>query len=80
MAIDFDNLQPITTANLLAAVDVAIANLLLGAQSYSVNGRTFTRAQLSELRNMRSELQREVAESSSGTGGLIALAKFGSTQ
>lgn len=78
--IDFDNLQDVTPANLLKAVNVAIAKVTLGGQSYTINGRTFTRANLPELKKMRDDLSREVAESSSGTGGLIALAKFGNTQ
>lgn len=77
MTIDFDNLQTVTDANLLKAVKVAIATVMVGGQSYTINGRTFTRADLDELRKLRSELEQMVAESGSATGSLSALARFG---
>lgn len=78
--IDFDSLQTITAANLLKSVNHAIAHLNLGGQSYTINGRTYTRAQLPDLMDARDRLQKEISESASPTGRLTALGKFGRQQ
>lgn len=77
MTIDIDSLQTFTPAQLLALVDHAIATLLAGGQSYSINGRAYNRADLDKLRQMRTDLKREVEETASTTGTLTALATFG---
>lgn len=43
----------------LAAVESAINAILSGAQSVTVDGMTYTAANLSTLQNMRAEIQRE---------------------
>lgn len=45
----------------LAAVDEAIDTILLGAQSYTMEGRSFTRADLNTLQNFKSRLLNEIA-------------------
>lgn len=77
MTIDFDNLQAVTDDNLLTAVKVAIATVMVGGQSYQINGRTFTRANLRELYAIKRNLEQLQAESGSTTGSLTALARFG---
>jgi len=49
-----------TAAELLTAVNTAILNLLTGAyQSQTIAGRSYTRHDLGQLREMRKELQKE---------------------
>lgn len=55
-----------TTSELLAEVDTAIEAILQKGQSYTINGRTFTRANLGELRRFRQELRAQDATDSSG--------------
>lgn len=45
----------------LAVVDTAIHSVLLGGQSYKIGSRSLTRADLALLREMRKELQAEIA-------------------
>jgi len=45
---------------LLEAVEAAIIAVLTGAQSYTLGDRKVGRADLSELRQMRKELKREI--------------------
>lgn len=74
-------LETITPANLLVAVNQAIAAILLGAQSYTVNGRQFVKGDLDKLRELRSQLQAEVNAADAGdSGGGIALVQFGEAQ
>lgn len=50
-----------TTSEQLAVVNDAIYSVLVGGQSYKIGSRQLTRADLSLLRNMRKELQAEIA-------------------
>lgn len=61
--------ESLTPANLLIAVDQAIATVLIAGQSYTINGRQFTRANLKELREMKNYLQSVVNAGSEGGGG-----------
>ena len=45
----------------LAVVDNAIHAVILGGQSYKIGSRSLTRADLALLREMRKELQAEIA-------------------
>lgn len=52
---------------LLEKVNTAIATIMVGGQSYQIGSRKLTRADLAQLRQMKKELQAEVAaENSSG--------------
>ncbi|HHI78861.1 MAG TPA: hypothetical protein ENK02_02650 [Planctomycetes bacterium] len=54
----------------LEAVENAIYALTTsGAQSYTINGRAMTRADLNQLREWRRELKREIVEAASGGSG-----------
>ena len=56
-----------TAQELLDAVNTAILDLITGkVSSTSVNGRSYTKLDLGELRQMRGELQKETRSSSSG--------------
>jgi hypothetical protein len=50
-----------TAAELLAAVDAAILSVLTHGQALGTEGKTWTKADLGQLRETRKELQREVA-------------------
>jgi len=52
------------TSSDLADVETAIKAITLGAQSYSINGRTVSKANLAELRSLRREMQAELGVSS----------------
>lgn len=80
MTIDFDAMQTVTGANLLKAVNVAIAGVLVGGQAYTINGRTFSRADLKDLYEMRDKLSAEIAEAGSATGTMTAYASFSRPQ
>lgn len=75
--IDVSAVQTFTAAQLLTLCENAIAHLLAGGQSYSINGRSFMRADLDRLKQMRSDLAAEVAEAASTTGTMTALASLG---
>lgn len=64
--IDFGNLAP---AQLLAEVDRAIVAILQGGQSYKIGTRSLTRANLTELKNLKIELEAQVMQDS--TPGLL---------
>lgn len=53
----------------VSMVDQAIQDVLFGGQSYTLHGRTLTRANLTELRALRDQL---LAESQQGNGSLLA--------
>lgn len=59
----------------LAAVDEAIDTILLGAQSYSMEGRSFTRADLNTLQNFKQKLLDEIA-SRSNTRPIVKTCNF----
>jgi hypothetical protein len=52
----------------LADVKTAIKMILSGAQSYSIGSRSLTRANLSELRKWKKELEDDIASLSGGSG------------
>jgi len=52
----------------LADVNAAIKMILGGAQSYTIGSRSLTRANLSELRKWKKELEDEIAALSGGSG------------
>lgn len=80
MTIDFSSMQTITDSEMLKAIRVAIATVAVGGQSYTINGRTFTRASLKELQDLEQFYQTRVAEASSTTGTLTAYASFNRQQ
>lgn len=53
-----------------AEVTQAIRTILVGGQSYEIGSRKLTRADLSQLRALRNELEEEMAAADSG-GGLL---------
>jgi|GEM_PF-3187046 len=55
-----------TAAELLAAIEAAILDLATNGEEVWFNGRKYRKAQLSELRAIRTELKAEVALSSAG--------------
>lgn len=50
-----------TKKELLQEIDNAIYAVAVGGQSYKIGSRSLTRANLTELRNMRAELATEIA-------------------
>lgn len=54
-----------SASTLLTEVETALSAVLKG-QSYSIGGRTLTRADLNDLKDWRLELQQEVARESGG--------------
>jgi hypothetical protein len=54
-------------ASLLAEVNKAIVAVTAGGQSYKIGSRSLTRANITELRNLRAELAAQVANSADGT-------------
>jgi len=52
----------------LVDVNKAIKTILGGAQSYAIGSRSLTRANLSELRKWKKELEDEIAALSGGSG------------
>lgn len=75
MTIDVNGIQTFTLAEMLTLVEHAIAQLMVGGQSYDINGRSFTRADLDKLRQWRLDLKAEIDSEDSTEGG-IALARF----
>ena len=65
----------VTTAELLADVNRAIRAILRGAQSEQAGGRSKSRARLAELRELRRELQAQLAVET-GTNPHVARADF----
>ncbi len=57
-------LQGYTSEALLAEVNKAIAAVMIGGQSYKIGSRSLTRANITELKNLRSELTAQIAEES----------------
>lgn len=74
MAVDPSTIPTYTDAELLKAVRFCKMQILLGAQSYSIGGRMFTRADLFRLDAIEKELQQKVDAAASG--GSIAVARL----
>jgi len=70
-----DALPDYTDAQMLKLVKHAISQILGGAQSYSINGRSFTSADLDKLKGMLTFYEDRVVDSASDGGG-IALAEL----
>lgn len=62
------DLELFSNRELLAHVDAAIQNILVGGQSYKLGSRSLTRADLSLLRQMRNEL---LAQENAADGNLL---------
>jgi hypothetical protein len=58
----------LTTIQKLEMVQTAMANILMGAQSYTTSGRTVTRADLPELRKYEKELKSQLNVEQGKTG------------
>lgn len=65
-----DTVTERSDAELLAAVRDALYKLATGYQTYTLDGATYTRADLDKLRILESTLTRRVAMASSPTGGI----------
>lgn len=57
----------IKAADLLKEVTIAIRKILIGGQSYQIGSRKLTRADLYQLRQLKEELQAEVAAEGDST-------------
>lgn len=62
----FENIEP---AQLLGEVDRAILSILKGGQSYRIGSRSLTRANLTELKGLKIELEAQLAKDN--TPGLL---------
>lgn len=51
----------LSNRELLSQVTKAISAIMLTGQSYSIGSRSLTRANLTELRNLKAELEAEIA-------------------
>jgi hypothetical protein len=77
MAID-TSVQTFTDAELLNLTRKAIADILVGGQSYGMNGRQLNRADLAGLREQEKYLEDRInAAANAEQGGGIALVQFG---
>jgi len=61
---------------MLAAVRDAIYQISMGHQSYSVNGDTYTRADLDKLRILERQLCTRVGAAASGSAGGVRTAQI----
>lgn len=57
---------PTTASEMLAEVNKAIIAVTAGGQSYKIGSRSLTRANLTELKNLRAELAAEAAAENNG--------------
>lgn len=60
-----------TLAVQLAAIEKAINSIFDGGQEYVLNGRTFKRADLAELRGMRRHVERRINLATGGRRNLV---------
>ena len=68
-----------TYQQLLDQIDTCITNILAGSQSYTINGRTFTKANLKDLWTMRNhtvELLQQQTDSEGSVNGGRSLVRF----
>lgn len=75
-----DDLPSFTPAQMLKAVEYALVMIPVSSQSYSINGRSFNRANFDELVAFRDQLKAEVEASGAEGGRLTSLAVFGEPQ
>ena len=73
----FEDAEAYTDAQLLAHVRKAILTVAIAGQSYTIGGKTYTRANLKELRELRAELTDLIDTATDDSGGGIALVEFG---
>lgn len=82
MAMSIDTIMALpeyTPAVLLKLTNFQIAQILATGQATGIDGNSLTRADLTKLQKLRSDLMTEVQSESDETGG-IALAQFGNPQ
>lgn len=60
-----DEIENLTTTELLAEVNKAIYAVLVGGQSYKIGSRQLTRADLAMLRTMKNDLEAQIQASES---------------
>lgn len=60
--------EKVNNAELLAQVTAAIAAIATTGQSYTIGSRSLTRANLTELRELKKELEAQVASEGSNAG------------
>ncbi len=65
-----------TDAEMVKLCKLGLTQIQGGSQSYSINGRTFTRANLKDLEAHLTFWEERVAAAASSTGTNIALAEF----
>lgn len=59
--------EKLTTQEMLNEVNNAIYSILVGGQSYKIGSRSLTRANITELKKLRAELETEIAQESEST-------------
>jgi len=62
----------LTNAELLELIETAIAAILSGSQSYTIEGFSYTRANLADLRTWRDDIKNRIEQE----GGRRRLAEF----
>jgi len=65
-----------TSEEMLAEVNTAIAKILSGGQSYRIGNRQMNRADLGMLRQMKRDLEAQTAASDDGVLGNFYTAEF----
>jgi hypothetical protein len=73
MAIDINSIQDYTDAEMLKAIRHAKVQIKLAGQSYTINGRTYTRADYESLVEDEMRLQARVDQATTGSVGLARL-------
>lgn len=71
-----ESLPAYTAGHLFAALNYAIIQIATSGQSYSLNGKTFTRANLDSLKRIRDDIKSEVDAAASTSGRNAALGDF----
>lgn len=71
-----ESLPDYSSGNLLSALNFAIIQIAMRGQSYSLNGRTYSSANLADLKRIRDDVKAEVDAASSTSGRNAALADF----
>jgi len=70
------NLEDYTDGQIVKMIRYAIIQIMASGQSYSINGRTFTRANVKDLKELLTFFEDRVEAESSTTGTNIALVEF----
>lgn len=73
-----ESLPDYSAGNILSALNYAIIQVAVANQSYSLNGRSYSRANLESLKKIRDDIKAEVDSASSTSGRNAALADFSS--